>query len=115
MARGDPGEATYTPLVEPEDLPRKIDPRLEPGPIGPSLQQFSDNFNRKYEADSATWAGNTVADFRLHALQQLEDAKAKAPAGDPGNFTEAYLGKFDSQATPLIEQAGSNPYARQMV
>jgi hypothetical protein len=115
MARGDPGEATYTPEVSAEDLPRKLMPRMEPGPIGPALQQLGDSVDRQYQSQSATWAGDQVADFRLKALSNLEDMKAKAPAGDPGNFTEQYLGKFDQDAAPLVAQAGSNPYARQMV
>lgn len=115
MPRGDPGEGGYTPEVSAEDLPRKFMPRAEAGPIGPALGQFSEAVNRQYESSSATWAGDQVADFRLKALQNLEDMKAKAPTGDPGNFTEQYLGKYDQDAAPLVAQAGSNPYARQMV
>src|SRR5271156_754754 len=99
MPRGDPGEGGYTPEVSAEDLPRMILPRSEPGPVGPALGQLSEAVNRQYESSSATWAGDQVADFRLKALQNLEDMKAKAPAGDPGNFTEQYLGKFDQDAT----------------
>lgn len=115
MARGDPGEATYTPQVQPEDLPRKVNPEMRADPVGPAIQQLGNTLEQKYQADSATWAGDQVADFRLKAIQSLDDMKAKAPAGDPGNFTERYLQQFDKGAQPLVATAGNNGYAAQMV
>lgn len=115
MARGDPGEGGYTPQVMPEDLPRKITPRMEGSPVGPALEQLGDTMEKKYQSDSATWAGNQLADFRVQAVKSLEDMKAAAPAGDPGDFTQKYLAQFDKQSAPLAESAGNNPYARQMV
>lgn len=116
MARGDPGEAGYTPQVQPEDLPRKIMPRAEPGPVGPALSHFGDALSQKYQADSAAWAGDQLAQFRLKAVQSLEAQKAATPAGqDPGNFTEKYLASFDKDSSPLVDTSGGNPFARQMV
>ena len=116
MARGDPGEATYTPQVMPEVLPRKIIPHMDTSPVGPALEQFGNAVNAKYQADSATWAGDQVAAFRLKAVQDLDTMKAQVPAGqDPGDFTQKYLAQFDKSATSLADTAGNNPFARVMV
>lgn len=116
MARGQPGgEESYTPEVSPEDLPRKLTPEMRPDNVGPALQQLGNTLTQKYQADSATWAGDQVSQFRLKAVQDMEDMKAKVPAGDPGNFTEQYLQNFDKQAEQLVGTAGRNPYAANMV
>ena len=117
MARGDPGEQTYTPQVMPEDLPRKLNPELRgPGPVGNAIQQLGEAIGQKYQADSATWAGDQLGKLRVQAVQSLENMKAAVPAGeDPGNFTEKYLAQFDKQAGPLVDSASANPYARKMV
>lgn len=100
----------------PEDLPRKITPRMEGSPVGPALEQLGDTIEKKYQADSATWAGDQLGKFRVQAIQSLESMKAAAPAGeDPGNFTEKYLSQFDKSSAPLADSAGSNPFARAMV
>ena len=89
MARGDPGEDIYRPQVQPEDLPRKLTPEDRGGPdIAQGVGQIGDVLQKKMAADTATWAGNTLADFRVAQAQKLEQMKAAAPAGDPGNFTE---------------------------
>lgn len=115
MARGDPGLAGYTPTVQPEDLPRKIVPELRSDPIGPAIERLGDTLDAKYQADSATWAGDQVADFRVKALQSLDNLKAATPAGDPGDFTSKYLAQFDKDAAPLADSAGGNAYASKMV
>jgi hypothetical protein len=117
MPRGvAPGEATYTPQVMPEDLPRKITPEIHEGsPVGAALERFGDTLAQKYQRDSALWAGDQVAALRVKAVKSLEDAKANAPSGDPGNFTEQYLQDFDKQSAPLVEAASRNPYAGAMV
>ncbi len=116
MARGDPGEQAYTPQVMPEDLPRKIIPRAQAGPLGPAIEQFGDSLNQKYQADSAAWAGDQLAQFRTKAIGDLEAQKSALPAGqDPGDFTGKFLQSFDKSATGLAEAPGGNPYARAML
>lgn len=115
MARGGPSEESYQPEVSPEDLPRKVVPEMRPDSVGPALERFGDTLSQKYQADSATWAGEQVANFRLKAIGDLEDAKAKVPAGDPGNFTGSYLAQYDKNATDLIGKTDGNPYATGMV
>lgn len=115
MARGGPSEESYQPEVSPEDLPRKVVPEMRPDSVGPALERFGDTLSQKYQADSATWAGEQVANFRLKAIGDLEDMKAKAPAGDPGNFTQSYLSQYDKSAQALIGTSASNPYAGAMV
>lgn len=117
MPRGvAPGEEGYVNRVLPEDLPRKVNP-LEhgPSPVGAGLERFGDALAAKYEKDSALWAGNQIAQLRVGAVKALEDAKANAPSGDPGNFTEQYLQGFDKSSAPLVEAAQRNPYAGAMV
>jgi hypothetical protein len=117
VARGDPGEQGYTPQVQPEDLPRKLNPVMRgPGPVGNAIEQLGEAVGQKYQADSATWAGDQLGKLRVQAVQSLENMKAALPAGeDPGNFTEKYLAQFDKQAAPLVDSASANPYARKMV
>lgn len=114
MARGDPGEQGYTPQVMPEDLPRKIIPRMEAGPVGPALEQLSGALEQKARADSATWAGNQLSDLRIHMMQQLESAKSSAAPGADG-FTAGILKQYDQSAQNLIKTAGSNNLALQAV
>lgn len=115
MARGIGGEETYTPEVQPEVYQRRVTPYMQPSDLGPAIERVGDALDQKYQADSATWAGDQVANFRVQAINTLEDMKAKAPAGDPGNFTENYLAAYDKQAAQLADTAGSNPYASRML
>lgn len=116
MARGDPGEATYTPEVMPEDFPRKLTPRMQPeeaGLAGRGLEEIGNTLDQKYRADSATWAAEQISNFRVQALKTLGDMKANASTGDPGDFTQKYLAQFDQQATPLTDTG--NPVAHAMI
>lgn len=118
MARGAPGEENYTPQVSPEDLPRKITPRMEPVPVGQAFEQAAEASNRKYQADSATWAGEQLAQLRTQAVQSLQTAKDNQPANqDPSDFTAQYLKGFDAQAKTLIESdpVNKNPYAQRIL
>jgi hypothetical protein len=117
MARGSPGEEGYTPQVQPEDLPRKIVPRMEGGPVGQAIAEVGAASNQKMQADSATWAGDQLAAFRQKAVSDLETMKQNAPAGDPGDFTPQYLAQFDKNAAQLTQVpfTQTNPVARSMV
>ena len=119
MARGEPGEQSYEPTVGTSDLlPRKLTPREEPISLQPALDQVTGAIQQKYQADSATWAGAQLADLRSSAVQQLETMKQGVAGGEPGNFTEQYLSKFDQQATPLIaatQGSTNNAAAYQML
>src|SRR5882672_4642201 len=122
MARGVPGEEIYTPQVQPEDLPRKVIPRAPDLSLAPALSDLAGGFEAiakkqeaKARADSATWAGDELADFRLKAAKNLEDLKANTPAGDPGDFTGNYLKQFDQDAQPLAANAAKNEYSRAIV
>lgn len=115
MARGQPSEESYTPQVSPEDLPRKITPEMRPDSLAPAIQNVAETLNAKYQADSATYAGDQVAAFRLKAISDLDDAKAAAPPGDPGDFTGAYLKQYDQNAKGLIDASQSNPTASRIV
>jgi hypothetical protein len=115
MARGDPGEATYTPEVMPEDFPRKLTPRMQPEEAslaGRGLEEIGNTLDQKYRADSATWAGEQISNFRVQALKTLQDMKGQVQ-GDPGDFTSKYLAQFDQQATPLADTG--NPVAHSMI
>lgn len=118
MARGAPGEETYTPQVQPEDLPRKIVPRMETVPVAQAFEGAADASNRKYQADSATWAGDQLAQARVQAVQSLQTMKAAVRAGeDPGDFTAKYAATLDKQtaelaSNPLVQ---NNPYASAML
>jgi hypothetical protein len=115
MARGAPGEEGYTPQVSAEDLPRKVVPRMEPVPVGQAFEQAADASNRKYNADSATYAGDELTKAHLQAVQDFETAQRNAPEGDQTGFTQKYLANFDKKYQPLIDTVGGNPLAKQMV
>jgi hypothetical protein len=117
MARGSPGEEGYTPQVQAEDLPRKIVPHMEGGPVGAAISDVGAAANQKMQADSATWAGDQLAAFRQKAVSDLETMKQNTPAGDPGDFTPKYLAQFDKNAQQLSEVpfTQTNPVARSMI
>lgn len=118
MARGAPGEEGYTPQVSPEDLPRKIIPRMEPVPVAEAFEGAADASNRKYQADSATWAGDQLAQARVKAANTLRDMKAAVPAGeDPGHFSDQFAATLDKQTASLTDNplVQNNPYARTMI
>jgi hypothetical protein len=115
MARGDPGEGGYTPEVMPEDFPRKLTPRMEPqeaGLAGHALESVADSMDQKYKADSATWAGEQISNFRVQALQTFDNMKGQVQ-GDPTDFTSKYLAAFDKQSQPLMDSG--NPIAHAML
>lgn len=118
MARGQPGEEGYTPQVQPEDLPRKIVPRMEAVPVAQAFEGAADASSRKYQADSATWAGDQLAQARVQAVQTLESMKSAVPAGqDPGDFTAKFAATLDKQTAQLTDNplVQNNPYARTML
>jgi hypothetical protein len=115
MPRGQPDEETYEPRVPAEDLPRKIVPRAEGISFAPELASAAQSTLNKYNADSATWAGDQIAQARVKAVNDLEQAKQNAPDGDQTGFTQKYLAKFDADNAKLAESAGSNQVAGQMV
>src|SRR5271170_5908456 len=118
MARGQPGKETYTPQVQPEDLPRKIIPRDEGVTAAPAFAEAAEASENKYRADSATWAGNQLAQFRQQSIQSLDAAKQAVPAGqDPEGFADKYLQSFDKQAAAFSSNQAiqSNPYASRML
>jgi hypothetical protein len=118
MARGAPGEEGYTPQVQPEDLPRKIVPRLEAVPVGSVFEQAANASEAKYKADSATYAGEQLAELRSQAVQSLQAAKdAQSADEDPSAFTDKFLKTFDGQAKPLTSNSAisGNPIAQKMI
>lgn len=115
MARGQPSEETYTPQVNPEDLPRKIIPRDEGISAGPEFGSAVESINKKYTADSATWASDQIAQARIKAAQDLETAKQNAPSGDQTGFTDKYLAGFDKNFASLPDSAGGNKLASTML
>ncbi len=116
MARGVPDEGTYQPEVTPEDLPRKLVPRANEAFAAPAIEGAANAIDRKYQADSATFAGDQLAQFRRSALQSLDAAKTALPAGsDPSNFSSSYLTQFDKQAAPLAQAAQGNSVAQTML
>jgi len=117
MARGIEGEESYQPQVPAEELPRKLEPRMEAVPVGQGFEQAFSAMDQKFRADSATWAGNQLAAFRTKAITDLETAKQQAPAGDPGDFTPKYLQLYDKNAQGLLDDPSvrQNPVASKMV
>lgn len=117
MARGGGGgEETYQPQVMPEDLPRKVVPRMEPVPVAQEFGAAAGAIDQKYRADSTAWAGDQLSKIRVQAMQNLQAQKdALQPGQDPGNFSENFLNSLDKQTEEVSEQASSNPYAHQML
>jgi hypothetical protein len=124
MARGQPDEATYQPQVQPEDLPRKIVPEMSGVSFGGGItqlantaEQVNDAIDKKYQADSATFANEALAQRRRDAIQQMETQKANLPAGDPGDFAGNYIKGFDKDNEALLKVANEsrNPYVSGMV
>lgn len=115
MARGQPDEATYETRVSPEDLPRKVVPEMSGANFGGALTNVANVLEDKYQKDSATWAGDQIAQARVKAVSQLEQAKASAPPGDQTGFTDKYLASFDKDNAPLIQSAQGNPWASRMI
>lgn len=117
MARGQPDEETYTPRVMPEDLPRKVVPVMSGASFGGGISQIGDVLEKKYQADSATWASDQLSQARVKAVQTLDQMKQDMPAGDPGDFAGKFMKSFSDQNKSLLEndQIASNPYARQMI
>src|ERR1700751_183874 len=103
MPRGQPqGEEIYRPEVSAEDLPRKHVPEMRESPLAQGGEGFGQAITAKFQADSAAWAGDQIAQGRIKAVQNLEAAKSALPEGqDPGNFTERSLASFDKDITPL--------------
>lgn len=118
MARGAPGEAVYEPQVQPEDLPRKVIPHMSGASFGSGITDIADILEKKYQADSATWAGNQLAQLNTQAVQSLQQAKDAQPANeDPAGFTDKFLKGFDEQAKPFAnsQAIAGNPYAQRML
>lgn len=114
MARG-PSEETYTPQVQPEDLPRKIVPRDEGISAAPAFGAAAQASENKYRADSATWAGDQLTKSRLQAVQDFETAQRNAPEGDQTGFTKRLLASFDSANHDLADSAGGNQFTRHII
>ena len=125
MARGGPSEETYTPQVQPEDLPRKIVPRDEGISAAPAFAQAAEASEAKYKADSVTFAGTQLAQLRQQALQSLDQAKQAVPV-DPNDpdaikkidgFTGNYLTQFDKQSATYTSNTAiqNNPFASRMI
>jgi hypothetical protein len=118
MARGQPDEETYQPRVMPEDLPRKVVPEMSGASFGGGIAAIGDTLEKKYQADSAAWAGDQLAQFRVKVGQTLDQMKTSLPSGqDPGDFAGKFMKAFDDQAKPFADndQVASNPYAHQML
>lgn len=97
MARGDPGEQSYTPEVSPEVLPRKIIPEVRRTPLVQGIEGLAGAVEKKYTGDVETYAGNELADLRLGMTAQLEQLKANAHPGADG-FTQQVFNAFDTAA-----------------
>src|SRR6266705_1705252 len=118
MARGQPDEETYTPRVMPEDLPHKMIPEMSGSSFGGGITNIADTLEKKYQADSATWAGNELAKLSSSSVQALQQAKDAQPANeDPSGFADRFLKSFDEQAKPFAnnQAVASNPYAQKML
>jgi hypothetical protein len=111
MARGQPeGEQVYQPEVMPEDFPRKLTPEIRSNPLVAGVEGLANDVAAKYKADSATWAGNQLADLRIKMMQDMEQQKTQAAPGAQG-FTGTVIQSFDKQAKSLTQLAGNNPDA----
>jgi hypothetical protein len=118
MARGAPGEAVYEPQVQAEDLPRKHVPEMPGTSFGSGITNIADVLEKKYQADSATWAGNQLADLRTQAVKSLQDAKDNQPIDqDPAGFTDKFIKTFNEQSKPFANNPAiaGNPYAQKMI
>lgn len=113
MARGQPqGEEVYRPEVQPEDLPRKITPEIhDVGQVGAAITHLGDTVQAKLQADSATWAGNQLADLRLRMTQKAQDMRQDAKPGAEG-YGGDVLKQFAQEQQQLLQTAGSNSIAR---
>ncbi|HUP06840.1 MAG TPA: hypothetical protein VMU47_06805 [Caldimonas sp.] len=116
MPRGQPiGEEVYRPEVTPESEPRKVIPEERQAPLVGGVEAVAGALGQKYAADSATYAGDQLANLRVNTLKALQDAKAAVPAGDPGNFAENFMAQYDSQAKATVGKAADNPIASSML
>jgi hypothetical protein len=117
MPRGQPaGEEVYRPEVSPEAEPRKMVPQMREAPLAGGVEAITSAVQGKYQADSATYASNALANFRVESLGKLDEMKGAVPAGqDPGNFTESYLAQYDKAAQKLADESEGNSLARNMV
>src|ERR1700704_3692054 len=113
MARGQPqGEEVYRPEGQPEDLPRKITPEIhDAGQVGAALTHLGDTVQAKLQADSATWAGNQLADLRLRMTQKAQDMRQDAKPGAEG-YGGDVLKQFAQEQQQLLQTAGNNSIAR---
>ena len=111
MPKGTPDEGVYRPEVNAQDvLPRKIIPELSGDSIYGTTGRIADNLSEKIKADTATAAGNQLADFHLSMMQQMESAKQSAAPGAQG-YTKTILDQFDTQAKALTSGNGPNGLA----
>jgi hypothetical protein len=116
MPRGQPmGEEIYRPEVSPEAEPLKMVPEMRQAPLTGGVEALTGALSQKYAADSATYAGDQLADLRVNTVKALEDAKSAVPAGDPGNFAENFMAQYDKAAQGYVDHASDNPIAKQMV
>jgi hypothetical protein len=116
MARGVPDEEVAAPNVTPEDFPRKVVPYMEepPNVVG-GFADAATATAKKYTADSASWAGDQIAQFRTQAIQQLQQAKDNAPTGDPGEFAANFKAQIDKAGATMVQKAQGNPVASTML
>src|SRR4029077_10900863 len=113
MARGQPsGEEVYRPEVSAEDMPRQLVPEIREQPLASGVESFGKAVTAKYNADSATWAGNQLADLRLRMTQKMEDMKQTAQPGASG-FGGDVLKQFSQEEQQLLKTAGNNQAAGQ--
>lgn len=121
MARGQPeGEQGYTPEVSAEDLPRKMVPEIRSVPLAGAVEQFGNDvantLNRKYMADSASYASDALAKFRTDQFAKIEQMKNAVPPGtDPGTLTEQWSSSYNKDSTDLINAASRNPIASKIL
>ena len=115
MAHGVPDEEVSQPQVSPENLPRKLVPRAPESSLGAGIASFGDSLNRKYDSDSATWAADQIAQRRLEALQQYSAMQSQSQPGQTDGFTGKFLAQYTKDNGPLLEQAGNNKIARDML
>ena len=119
MAHGIAGEEVAPQQVPVMDLMRKTVPEADPGAFGAGIGQAAAGLGnvvqQKYVADSATWAGDQLAQARVKAVQNLEAMKQALPPGDPGDFAGKFVGQFEKDNAPILASADGNPVAQRMV